>query len=399
MFLLKKQLHIIRLLSFFILFLMLSGCSTLPDIFDSLMNPSVEKNLNRINTGINLIRINNDILHNVPISVDAKWVDQIIDVPDYQENNINSWLKNSDPFYSTIKFTDMVKSKGKVSGTEIFLNEVSPTTIKMYNRIFTLYKKPYPDPYCFPKSIKWFREFPDARIKVIRCRKGSCHNNIEAAVIELTPDGLKEDLKNAKDEWNENINLVSKLKQECSELKAFIKDKSNKNSSDLESKKADLEVKKEELKVAETKADEKEDIFFALLKQASVELESNYDDSQIELANQVSKALKEVKLGSKEAIALFGIAGYGIYFSIGQLKEEIQTLEKVKASAWYNNQANQTLRHHIDVRKARLAKNAILALPNITLGSYFAYKQYALSSKYKAITNVITQTSDSCLAP
>ena len=391
MILLRRKLQfIIILFSFLMPFF--TGCSIIKTgLIERILNPSVEASLNDINVGINIIRTNHDILYNMPVSVDAEWVDQILDMPSNQTQKIQQILRTADPYYSTVGLTKRIQS-GSQGGNVIIIDYIPTLTLEMYNRIDSLYTE-WPDVYCLPRSINEYKQFPNGRLKEVIAVKGRLYQNVENAIIDLSPDSFRQDLINAKDEWQEKSNVVSYFKQECAEIEAFIKNKANKNSFELNSKKTELETKKEELKVAVKNEAEKKLIFFELLKRASVEIKSNYDPSKVTLAKKVSKLLNIVKNGANEAITLFGVGSFGIYSSLSQLKEELKVLEQVKVASWFHVEckANQKLREFIDMRKNRIAKNALLAIPNVTLGTYFAYQQSSLARKYDDFADTIIE--------
>lgn len=379
------------LLSFFVLFTVTS-CARIVNFVKEvgiavLEDPNVEKQLNRISLGINIIKTNHDILYNMPVSSDAKWVDKIVaEITDETKKRIEEQLKK-DPYYATVAFTDRIKKQRQnASGINNLFGEISPLTYQFYNRMNALYKNSNKlDVYQAPTCINEYKQFKDSKLIKVEAKKGIRYPNVEEAVIALTPD--PDTLKDARSEWNEKMVVVAELKQTTSELEAFIDDDNNIGSSELEEKKEELAVKEVELENAEKSADEQESIYSALLKEAVVMLESEYEPEKVPLAKKLDKLLEAVDTGATQAGVLFATAIAKMTSSIEQMESELKVFEDVKLASWFHG--NDTIIQQMNYRQDRIVKNAIYAIPNITIGSYYAVKQSLVAGKYQKIVKVI----------
>jgi len=383
------------LLSLFVLFTVTSCAGIISSLKETgsaaLEDPSVEKQLNRISLGINIIKTNHDILYNMPVSSDAEWVDKIVaEITDETKKRIEGQLKE-DPYYATVAFTDRIKQQRQnKSGINNLFGEISPLTYQFYNRMNALYTdidihNNIPDIYQAPTCIDEYKQFKDVKLIEVEAQKGTRYPNVEEAVIALTPD--PDTLKDARSEWNEKMVVVAELKQTTSELEAFIDDDNNVGHSELEEKKEELAVKKVELENAEKSADEQESIYSELLKEAVVVLESEYDPERVPLAKKLDKLLEAVDTGAVQAGVLFTTAIAKMTSSIEQIEFELKVFEDVKLASWFHG--NDTIIQQMNYRQDRIVKNAIYAIPNITIGSYYAVKQSLIAGKYQKIVEVI----------
>jgi len=241
------------------------------------------------------------------------------------------------------------------------------------------------DVYQAPTCINEYKQFKDSKLIKVEAKKGVRYPNVEEAVIALTPD--PDTLKDARSEWNEKMVVVAELKQTTSELEAFIDDNNNIGSSELEEKKEELAVKEVELENAEKSADEQESIYSALLKEAVVMLESEYEPEKVPLAKKLDKLLEAVDTGAAQAGVLFATACAKMTSSIEQMESELKVFEDVKLASWFHG--NDTIIQQMNYRQDRIVKNAIYAIPNITIGSYYAVKQSLVAGKYQKIVKVI----------
>ena len=397
-----------------------TGCagvidSTSESASAALEDPSVEAQLNRINTGINIVRTNYDILYNMPVSVDAAWVDEIINPISGEKRAMIARSLAYDPYYATVEFTNRISGKKTLA-------KISPLDMQLFNRLDALYVE-RPNIYFLPTSIDEYKQFKDAKLKKVEAKGGSLYKNVEEAVIALAPEDFQDSLNSAKGEFNEQTNKVLAIKGEIGDLEAFIDDDANKNSSELADKKAQLPVKEKELEEAEKVQDEKEKIYFELLAKAAVAMESNYDESKVPLAQKLDKLLEAVDTGAFQTGSLFAIAMVQIPRFMGQLDQELAVFDRVKNAAWFNSMTSNgranakyriqkpsyecvdvdsgsvvddklcapggMLKAFIEMREERLAKGAIMALPNIAIGSYYAITQSSLAGKYQDLVDAV----------
>lgn len=369
-----------------------SGCASMSGMVTSQLEPpSVEKQLNRISTGVNIVRTNYDIMYNMTVSADAEWVDIIASGPsDDDRKEIEKSLSN-DPFYATVEYTDMLAGQGvamkMLSDAASGGSHISPLDINLFHRLDTLYTE-RPDIYAMPESIDEYKEFKRVKLKRVEALSSNPYKNVEHAVIALTPSSMQNDLTTAKAEWDTKIEAVLSLKQETGELESFIEDDKNENSTEIATKKEQLEVKETELKEAEELADAQEESYFKLLDNAVVAIESEFNSDSVPLALKLEKLLNIIDTGSLEAGTLFTIALTKMTVGgvIGNLKNELAILEQAKHQTCCRTGKNNGF---IDQRVKRLGVNALNSLPNLFVGAYFAVKQSALAGKYQDVVKAV----------
>jgi hypothetical protein len=222
---------------------------------------------------------------------------------------------------------------------------------------------------------------------------------------------MQKDVELAKDDMMQSYSKVLDLKKELASIETKLKtDEARKAAKEqkvqikgiegiqreytpltpeeiqeLEEKKSVLE---EKISAAEESADEKEKVYFELLDQAAIALESDInldDENYIKLAQNINLVANEIQDSSTEAYTAFGIAsakvlGEGI---IQNFPKELKTLVIAKMHVPLN------LQDKYDERIKRLVKNTIYILPNIFMGSYYAHKQSVLAEKYAEFTDII----------
>jgi hypothetical protein len=333
--------------------------------------PSVEKQLDRASLGINMIKTNQDILYNMPISEDAKWVDEILESPSAQrEKEIQTQVKN-DPYTASYYLSGISQS---------------PIMIDFFRRLNALYeidKMLYSDLYEAPKSMNEYVEYKHFKLKKVEALNGKLFNNVEEAVIALTPDDTQEGLKSAKDEYKNAIEQVLVLKDAIGNIESYLSDDKNEKANDLEDKKAELSIKEKELEDADEIADEKEKIYFESLKLAAEAIQSNFDESKLPLAKKISKLLDVVNAGTLQAGTLFTIALLKTPGALSQISDELASLNVLKAGAAM--QGGDKVVKSVDLRTQRITSNGIYLLPNLGVGAYYTMKQTSLAKKYQDV--------------
>lgn len=407
----------------------MSGCSALQETMASQMEvPTLEKQANRVATGMAIVKENNIIENKLPISADAKWPKLITaDLTDEQKKAIDEALMR-DPYFATVHFTDHIQRKMLGSGAlldslgdsgQVFghlANQVvSPLDYIAFHKIDIFYANPalkslekypskamyikektkyWPDVYKFNTNLSSILEFEGGKLREIDSPTGDVYDNLHKAVIALAPVNLQKDIELAQNEYQEATQNAAMLEGEKGALENMLQTgKESDGKQKLSEKKKsrmskELVVKEDELNVAKADADEKEKIYFELLNQMAIALESdvNVDDEKyVKLATNINIVANELQQSSNEAYTAFGLALAQITANgaLTNFVKEIESLAIGKAFVPLNLQAKYNM------RLIRVVKNALAILPNIGMGTYYAYKQASVGGKYEEITEKI----------
>ncbi|MBU0720063.1 hypothetical protein KJ877_01835 [bacterium] len=407
----RKQIVLNLLASFTVLFGM-SGCSSLQETFASQMEvPTLEHQANRVAIGMTIVRENNIMLSKIPISADALWPKAVsAEINDTDKKFIEEALMD-DAYYSTSHYTNLLQrnmlgSSASMNQLGDFANiasivldqSVSPLTYRAMQKIVVLYGKneaDWPNVFNFDGSLSDFLNFKEGKLIDIEAASADVYQSLGEGVIALTPVNLQKDLSRANLEMLEGFAEVLSLQAQKGEIESKLKS----DTADALSEEEKLELE-EELRVveatiaeAESIADEKEAIYFQLLDQAVVSLESDInidDENYVKLAKNINIVSSEVQAGATEAYASFGLALANIGSSniILNFPTELKSLAIGKAMVPMNLQSKY------DERIARLVKNALYLLPNIFMGTYYANKQSTLAQKYEEVTAIIILAYD-----
>ncbi|EDZ61596.1 hypothetical protein SMGD1_2148 [Sulfurimonas gotlandica GD1] len=398
----------------------MSGCSAVMEGVQSQMEvPTLEKQANRVAIGMTIVRENNIIAFKMPISSDAAWPEQVAADISEEEDKIIIDLLMQDPYFATIEHTDRIQRDMLGSSSSMnqlgdfggfaagMLNQrVKPLTKKAIQKLIILYGKDqtnWPNIFSFDSSLSNFLAFKDGKMKDIEAPRGDVYASIGEAVISLTPTNMQKDLSVARIEMLDSFESVASIKSEKGELQSKLKldEADAKKKEDDEkfeytplSDEQKLEIEKEIAVIdtreseAELVANEKEAIYFELLDQSIVALESDInidDENYVKLARNINIVSNEIQTGATQAYTAFGLAAANIASSdiLLNFPKELESLAVCKA----------TIPAKLDVkfneRIARLGKNSIYILPNILIGTYYAYKQSSLAQKYEDVTNII----------
>ena len=395
----------------------MSGCAAMQEGFASQMEvPTLEKQANRVAIGMTIVRENNIMAFKMPISADAKWPMMVsAELNATQKQGIANILQE-EPYFATVHYSENIQRRmlgssatlgafgnyANLVGT-VFNQTISPLTFRAVQKVEAFYgndKKNWPNFFNFDSSLGNFLDFKDGQMREVEALSGDVYPNIGSAMIALTPTNMQKDLTVARSEMLQAYEDVAAIKAEKGEKETTLKtdiaktkSKEDKNYSPLTSEeklaiKNDLRVIEERIKQAESIADEKEQIYFTLLDEAVVALQSdiNIDDKDyVNLAKNVNIVSKEIQSGATEAYASFGLALTNIASNNILLKfpRELESLAYAKAYVPSNLQAKY------NERIGRLVKNAVYLLPNIFIGTYYANKQSSLAEKYQAVTDII----------
>jgi hypothetical protein len=382
----------------------------------ALLEPAnVEKQLVRINDGINLIRLNNIIINKMPISPEAKWVDETVqDLNPEIKTKVESMKHvQTDPYLSTVKLTNEILGIPTIT-------QLSPVAYVFHNRLSAVYDR-MPDLYAMPSitSMNSYIEFGgNGKLKTkIEASKGNRYDNATAAVMALLPKSYNKTLKNQFKTFENKQAEYLKIESDIGKLEAWLDDDKNVNNPKRAKQEEQLKIKKEEAKLAEKAVDEAEEIYFTTLENAALEIESNFDRKSVPLARKLDKLFATVDANAVGAISLFGVAtGHIIKNSIGTLSQELDALRIAKQNLSVNtvqnnlmiigNNAKVTINVNdksklvaqqqaaLNLRATILAKNALFALPNIAIGSYYATKQIRFAGKYQGIVGKVLEIAE-----
>lgn len=414
-----------------------SGCSALQETLASQTEiPSVENQVNRAALGMAIVRENHVIANKMPISADAEWPTLVnADISDEQKQFINQALMY-DPYYATKHYSEPIQRQMLGSGalmTQLLGDNanlvamiadqtVSPLAYRAVNKLDTLFANPnlkpreqyatdeeyikartknWPDMFDFEASAANFLDFRTGKIREIEATSGDFYPTIGEAVIALAPVNMQKDLESANKEMNEAFGEVASLESQKGELEAELKrDEGEKQAEKMSEGYAPLSderiaaineeiaVLDEKIKEAESIADEKERIYFELLDQVVVALESEMnvdDENYVKLAKNVNIVADEIQVSATEAYTAFGLATTNLLVNNAILKfpTELASLGLAKVGVPLDKQSLY------DARVARLVKNALAALPNALMGTYYANKQSSLAEKYEDVTSKI----------
>jgi hypothetical protein len=392
----------------------MSGCSTMMEGIQSQMEvPTLEKQANRVAIGMTIVRENNIMAFKMPISADAKWPGMVAaEIDDEQDEFIIASLME-DPYFATLDHTDSIQREMLGSSTSMsqfgdygnlaagVLNQrVKPLTKRAIQKLIILYgedQENWPNIFNFNSSLSNFLDFKDGKMKDIEAPTGDVYETIGEAMISLTPTNMQKDLSVARSEMLDSFNNVASLKSEKGELQTIIK------ADEIDAEKLEyrpltteekLDTEKKinlidtQVSEAEAIANEKEAIYFELLDQAVVALESDInidDENYVKLAQNLNIVSNEIQTGATEAYTAFGLAAANIASSniLLNFPTELESLAVSKATI------PGKLDDKFNERVKRLTTNALYILPNVLIGTYYANKQANLAQKYENVTSII----------
>lgn len=332
--------------------------------------PSMEKQINRVATATAIIKSNYLIMNELPISVDAAWMDSITtDITPEQEQAILKKLEK-DPYFGTVHLTNALS--GNLVG---LFSKLSPLEKSLYQRIDTFFNE-YPDVYVLTANIEKMVKFEGGTLKPVNAIKGDSYKNLEEAVLSMVPANSKKELQASISDYKKSVDEVARKKAVLGDLQ---KDKASK-----EANKEKIPVVEQEIKDLEKIADEKEKIMDEQWKIAIANIDTSIDDKKIALAKKIYKVLTAINDGALQASCLYTTAIAKLYSSMGQLDEEIKRLTVATA-------ASPEL---MQKRLARLKDNAIMAIPSAFVGIYAIAKQKIFINKYIDVVEKIVKIDE-----
>lgn len=386
----------------------ISGCSVLKETLASQAEvPTLEKQVNRVAIGMDIVRVNHVMANKIKISGDTTWPKLIAtDLNTTQEKALAAILKQ-DPYYATIRHTEPIQRKilggsalaNQLNGAVGFdlgalagavADPISPLAYRAAQKAQVLYgddPKQWPDLFSFDGGLKDFLEFKSGTLKMVEAGQSDAYETLSEALIALTPTNFQKDLTLAKSDLDKAQAAAAELEGQKSSLEGELK----KTPTNEVSLNAQIDALKPKIKQANTTADEKEKIYFTMLDSAVTAMKADIKltDAQVSLARNVNTAAKEIETGATEAYGAFGVAVANIAMQpiLQHFDNELRSLQAV--SRHFPQFSSQ-----INTRIERLTKNAIYFLPNMGMGTYYAHKQSSLASKYEDITAVIVDAAD-----
>lgn len=363
--------------------------------FALLEPPNVETQLNRIDIGINVIRINNVLLNDVPISADATWIDNIINPPKGTYMAISrSPLMTDDPFYTTVGLSNTAPGlKSLAFGVE------TPITSSFFEQIIAIYKNPFntkgeraykfPDVHAFanvldPSTFTSFPEGKEGELIEVQAIRSRLYKNISEAVLELCSLDDQDELKEARANYQESVRQASTIESRIASLQAWINDRKNSSKSgEKEEKKEEIGIKEVELDRAKTKLEQDKDIYEEVLKKAADTIDDNIDVEKIPLAKKINALLQIISSNTAQALSMFGAA------TLSFTKNGFNTLDQEIAAITWAMAITKSKQKHLflEYRMKRLLVNSVLAIPNIAAGIYQASAQSFEVDYFEKITS------------
>ena len=386
----------------------MSGCSVLKETLASQVEvPTLEKQVNRVAIGMDIVRVNHVMANKIKISGDTTWPKLIAaDLNTTQTKVLESILKQ-DPYYATIRYSEPVQRKilggsalanqlnsaagfdiGAIAGA--VADPISPLAYRAAQKAQVLYgddPKQWPDLFSFEGGLKNFLEFKSGNLKMVEAGQSDSYETLSAALIALTPTNFQKDLALAKADLDKAQDAAAQLEGDKSSLEGDAK----KDPAKAILLKMQLPTLEAEIKKANATADEKEKIYFTMLDSAVIAMKADIKltDEQVKLARNVNTASKEIETGATEAYGAFGVAVTNITAQpiLQHLPQELTSLAAVQGK--FPQFADQ-----IKTRIERLTQNAIYFFPNMGMGTYYAHKQSSLASKYEDITAIIVDAAN-----
>ena len=386
----------------------ISGCSAIKESVASQIEvPTLEKQVNRVAIGMDIVRENNVMAMKMKISGDATWPQAIAaDLNSTHEKVLAAIIRN-DPYYKTVHYSEPIQRKmlggsatannlNKSLGFDIgalasvVADPISPLTYRAAQKAEALYgsdPRNWPDLYSFGGGLTNFLDFQTGNLKLVEAGSTDVYDTLTQALIALTPVNFQKDLTLAKSDLDNAQDNVASLEGQKTSLQGELK-KNPANRYNINQQLQDIEL---QLNQATTQADEKEKIYFTMLDSAVNALKSDIrlSDDQVKLARNVNIVSKEIEGGAKEAYAAFGVVllNVGAQPILQNFPREMESL--VFAAARFPRFADQ-----FRVRIERLTKNALYFLPNLGMGTYYAYKQSSLAAKYEEVSSIIVEAAD-----
>lgn len=335
---------------------------------------NMEKQVNRAATATAILKASNLMLYKLPISSDAKWVDDISqEISPQREKAIENKLTN-DPFFATVQLTDVI------SGSPLtILQKMTPAESYLYETLEKLYDG-YPEIYTLSTSLDELQNFKGGKQKSVQAMKGNKFNNIEDAVISLVPVNLQKDLRKSITDLKKSNEIVAKKKESIGVL-----------SKDDNAKKVNADkitVAESELKELEKSVEEKEKIMDTLWEKSIAELDTNINDEKMKLVKKIKAVLSVVDDGAILAGCTYTTALAKGYTSLDGFEKEMKILGAVTVAA------PGKMKGLMQERVKRLSKNALIAIPNIAVGTYMIVKQQMFASKFSDVINKLAKADE-----
>lgn len=358
----------------------------------ALEDPSFEKQLVRINVGINLIRINTDIIQNMPVSADSKWVEKVVAPVNRRVVNTLKAVRD-DAYYSTVRITNAILRRP-------LSVRMSPLESRLYWQASVIYKNSsngyagysVPDMNVFPdmSDTKTYTSFRAAQngekiaLIDVEASRSNLYKNVEEAVISLLPEDMIENVILSKNEYRDALEMVGETKSKIARLKLFLDDDANQNSHELKLKKEQLSVAEAELEEMEAKEDDAQERYFTLLENGAQSIEANFDQSKLPLAKKLNDLLDAVDNNAFAAASMFVSATTGMTRGYGVIDQELRAIAAAQALTSLTREKKE----FITQRYRRMLTGTLLAVPNISIGTYYAYVQSSTIGKYQDIVDV-----------
>ena len=360
-------------------------------------NPNVEQQINRVNVGIAFVRVNTVILGEMPISGDSTWVDELTKpmTSDMFVKIRKSPAVMNDPYFATAPITNALLGRKSLA--------LSPLNARLYLILNTIYKNTIPDIYGLPSfdNMATFTNFPPKnhgkKVEKIEVNAAKFEKfpNVELATISLAPKKYQEKLMDAKNEYAKDKLLVAKTKGAIESAKAWLDEDDNSNSPKRPKYKKIVEIKNAELDKQGEALNTADETYTKLVKEAALEIESFIPDDfmtrEVPLAKKLEKLLDLVDNNTIGAESMFAAAtAHLIKNGVGTLDKELQALTTAQAlTTLVGNQ-----KEFIDERLARFGKGALMLLPNIAVGTYYAIKQSNEAGRYQIIVNKVLEIAE-----